>query len=129
MKANGFNHIGINIKRLDKSLWFYRDVLGAKEQNTVKMPDCTIVYLTLENGGRIELFYHGEKNERIARDDTRVGYRHIAIDVDDVDAWADHLRENGVSIVLEPVDIPELGVRVVLFEDPDGTVLEFCRPL
>lgn len=129
MKITGFNHIGINIKYLDKSLWFYKDVLRTKVQKTVKMPDCTIIYLMLENGERIELFYYEEQNAQIERDDARVGYRHIAIEVDDVDAWAEHLKNNDVPIVLGPQDVPELGVRVLLFEDPNGTVLEFCKPI
>jgi len=58
-----------------------------------------------------------------------VGYRHIAIEVDSVDEYHELLNENGTPIVLQPTDLPQLGVRVLLFEDPGGTVLEFCQTL
>lgn len=129
MKVMHFNHIGINVKDFEKSLHFYRDILGFKVQMTAKMPDCTITYLLLDSGERIELFDYSGNNKSIDYDETRVGYRHIAIEVDDPEAWEEHLIKNGIPIVLPCTDVKELGVKVLLFQDPNGIVLEFCKPL
>ena len=129
MNIIGFNHIGINVKDFEKSLHFYRDLLNLSLQKTVKMSDCTIAYFILKNGQRIELFDYYGKNKTIEKDETSVGYRHIAIEVDDLQQWENYLRENNVPIVLSTTDIPELGVKVLLFKDPNGVILEFCKPL
>jgi catechol 2,3-dioxygenase-like lactoylglutathione lyase family enzyme len=39
------------------------------------------------------------------------------------------LRAAGVTITLPACDLPNLGVRVLLFLDPNGVTLEFCEPL
>lgn len=129
MKILGFNHIGINILDFDRSIAFYRDVLNVSVQKTVKMDDCTITYLIFENGERIELFDYYGGNVQQETEDSRVGYRHIAIQVDDVEAWEQHLRAHNVPIVLAATDIVDLGVQVLLFKDPNGVVLEFCKPI
>jgi len=129
MEVQGFNHIGINVKDMDASLAFYTTLLGLEVQKTVRMEDCTITYLLLPNGNRIELFDYYGNNKCAAIEESQVGYRHIAIEVDSVDEYHELLNENGTPIVLQPTDLPQLGVRVLLFEDPGGTVLEFCQTL
>lgn len=129
MKIEGFNHIGINIKDIGRSLAFYCDILRANVQFSAKMDDCTITYLQLESGSRIELFDYYGNNRVSPPEESQVGYRHIAIQVDDTDAWELWLKKNNVPIVLASTDIPALHVRVLLFKDPDGTVLEFCKAI
>ena len=129
MKMKRFDHIGINVEDIEASLKFYSELLGLKVQMSVKMQDCTITYLQLPNGNRIELFDYFGNNKQADIEDSTVGYRHIAIEVDSVDEYYSLLLENDISIVLEPTDLPELKVRVLLFKDPNGTVLEFCQPI
>ena len=47
----------------------------------------------------IELFNYGERKQRSSDDESRVGYRHIALETDDVEAWEHHLRENNIKII------------------------------
>jgi predicted enzyme related to lactoylglutathione lyase len=49
--------------------------------------------------------------------------------VEDVDQAARRLAAKGVPITLPPTDLPHLGCRVLLFLDPNGVTLEFCRKL
>jgi predicted enzyme related to lactoylglutathione lyase len=46
----------------------------------------------------------------------------LYIDVDDLDAYAEKIRQAGGKMVLEKMDVPGVG-RLSLFEDPDGRVL------
>jgi catechol 2,3-dioxygenase-like lactoylglutathione lyase family enzyme len=59
-------------------------------------------------------------------DDLQAGMRHIGLKVDDVDSWAERLRDSGVRFTVEPEDA--FGdVRLCFFLDPDGTHLEFVQ--
>jgi len=129
MFIKGFNHIGINTKDIERSLVFYRDMLGLELKETIQMDDCTIYYLLLPGGERIELFDYQGRNKSCCVEETQAGYRHIAIEVSSVDEYEALFKENGVPIVLSATNLPKLHVRVLLFEDPNGVVIEFCELL
>ena len=44
------------------------------------------------------------------------------IDVDDLEAYSEKIRQAGGKIVVEKMDVPGVG-QLSLFEDPDGRVL------
>jgi predicted enzyme related to lactoylglutathione lyase len=50
------------------------------------------------------------------------------IDVDDLDAFAEKIRDAGGKIIVDGVDVPGVG-RMSLFEDPDGRVLGMWKRL
>lgn len=130
MKIKGANHIGINVSNMEKALHFYHDLLKLPIlQEKIDNGDNDIYYLQLGEDARIELFdYHGasEKKEVTESD---LGYRHLAIEVDDVDEWAAYLKENAVPVRYGPESLPHLGTCVCLIEDPDGTEIEICAKL
>jgi len=129
MNLNRIEHISINVGNFNKSLIFYRDILGLKEQNTVKMPEYNITYLGLPDGGKIELIDYEMRQERAHTDNSRVGLGHIAFESDNLETWEQHLKDNDIKIILPVTDLIEVGVRVLVFEDPDGTILEICEAL
>ena len=122
-------HISINVNDIQKSIEFYSSVLRLKQQQTVSYEDFAITYFSLPDGSRLELFdYHG-KNEANPHAENEVGLRHIAFEVEDVATQEKVLRSKGVEITLPTCDLPELGVRVMLFLDPNGVTLEFCEQI
>jgi predicted enzyme related to lactoylglutathione lyase len=52
----------------------------------------------------------------------------LYIDVDDLDAFAEKIREAGGKIVVDKVDVPGVG-QLSLFEDPEGRVLGMWKRL
>ncbi|MGH2963798.1 MAG: VOC family protein [Solirubrobacterales bacterium] len=52
----------------------------------------------------------------------------VVIEVDDVDAWSDRLRQAAVSIDQQPTDKP-WGHRDLVIHDPSGLRLVFFSPL
>jgi predicted enzyme related to lactoylglutathione lyase len=50
------------------------------------------------------------------------------IDVDDLDAYAEKIRQAGGKIVVDKMDVPGVG-QLSLFEDPDGRVLGMWKQL
>lgn len=129
MNIKRIEHIAINTSNMKASSEFYRDILGFKQMETIENGDNTITYFLLPDGARLELFdYHGE-NRAYERRDSDAGLRHIAFEVENVEAHERELREKGVNITLAATDLHHLGARVLLFTDPDGVTLEFCEKI
>ena len=129
MKISKIDHVSINVSDSQKSFDFYSRILGFKQMETVDCGEFDITYFALQDGSRLELFdYHG-KNLNNPREESEVGLRHIAFQVEDVAAREKLLRAEGVEITLPTCDLPDLGARVLLFLDPNGVTLEFCEKL
>ncbi len=129
MVVKKIEHVSINIVDFEKSLDFYGRVLGFQRLQTVDCGEFDITYFGLPDGSRLELFdYHG-KSPSHSRPEQEIGLRHLAFEVQDVAALESFLRDEGVEITLPTTDLPNLGVRVLLFLDPNGVTLEFCEPL
>lgn len=55
----------------------------------------------------------------------------VTLAVEDVEGWYEYLRAQGVKILRELDEYPEIGVRCFFFEDPGGYAYEvehFLRP-
>ena len=129
MKISKIDHVSINVIDIHQTLDFYGRILGLKRLETVDCGEFEITYFALPDGSRLELFdYHG-KNQANSREESEVGLRHIAFQVEDVAEHEKHLRAAGVEITLPTCDLPNLGARVLLFLDPNGVTLEFCEKL
>jgi glyoxylase I family protein len=126
---NKIDHISINVFDIERSLDFYTRILGLKQLQTVNCGDFDITYIGLPNGSRLELFDYHAKNQTNPREESEVGLRHLAFEVEDVAAHELLLRAEGVEITLPTCDLPNLGVKVLLFLDPNGVTLEFCEKL
>lgn len=129
MKIERIEHFSINCIDYQKSRNFYEGILGFKFLETVDCGDFDISYFALPGGSRLELFDYRGKNRVVSHEESESGLRHVAFQVEDVAAHEKELRAAGVEIVLPTCDLPNLGVRVMLFNDPNGVTLEFCEPL
>ncbi|HJW90189.1 MAG TPA: VOC family protein [Anaerolineales bacterium] len=129
LNIGAIDHISINVSDIEKSIDFYGRILGFKQLNSVDCGDFIIHYFQLPNGSRLELFdYHGNA-KKPPREDSDIGLRHLAFQVEDVAAHERLLREAGAVITLPTCDLPNLGARVLLFLDPNGITIEFCERL
>ena len=129
MKMIGMGHIAVNAGNYEKSLEFYRDILGLIVEDTTDWGDFQLTNLRMPDGGLLELFDYGPRDDRAESDESVVGYRHFAFAVEDVRAWHEKLIENGVEIQMAPLEMPELGIIGLLCRDPDGIVIELSEPL
>ena len=129
MKISNINHVSINVSDITKSLDFYGRILGLKQEQTINCGDFDITYFSLPDGSRLELFDYHNKNHSSTREESEVGLRHIAFQVEDVAAHEVQLINAGVQITLSTCELPNLASRVLLFLDPNGVTLEFCEQL
>lgn len=129
MNIKKIDHVAINVQDLNKSIMFYRDILGFELLETIECDGFSISYLMTPDGSRMELFdYRGSSPEHI-RPENEIGLRHLAFYVEDVASHEKELRNKGVEITLSACDLENLNSRVLLFLDPNGVTLEFCERL
>lgn len=121
MKVRGLHHVQITIPpgREDEGRRFYCGLLGFTE---VTKP------AALQGRGGFWLQV-GDRQVHVGTEDgvdRRATKAHLAYEVDDLPAWEDRLRGEGVAI-LESVPIP--GYDRFEFRDPFGNRIEFICPL
>jgi catechol 2,3-dioxygenase-like lactoylglutathione lyase family enzyme len=129
MYIKALDHISINVNDLSKSLVFYTEVLGFKQLNTVNMDCFSITYLKINDELKLELFYYNNPKEIREISDDEIGLKHFAFEVEDVLLHEKKLVEADAKIILPTTALPELGVRALLFTDPNGVIIEFCEKL
>ncbi|MBQ0000033.1 MAG: VOC family protein [Clostridiales bacterium] len=121
-------HIAMNPLDMDKSIKFYTEVLGFKKVFELPHEDGTpwIIYLKINKGHFLEMFYGGTLDRDYAYDPKKVGYYHLCIDCGDIKAKAQELFEKGV--LEAPVTGFERDKNPNLWiHDPDGNAIEFVE--
>ena len=125
MKIVGINHITINCVDKEDTFNFYEKLLGLKKIEEVDMGDHVLYYYGLPNGIRLELIDYKEKQKKWETGNTDIGiYRHLALEVDDLNELCRNCKETGVKINLEPKFIPEIKKTIMLIVDPNGVEIE-----
>ena len=129
MKINRFDHIAVYTKDIDESVRFYSEVLGLKESRRVPNGDNVLVYMQINEHSAIELFDHEKPIRYAEHDDDTSGTAHFALDVTDIQAWNDHLIKHNVTFTVPLCRLEHLGKNVLLFKDPNGTIIELCEDI
>ena len=122
------NHVSINVKNLDSSLSFYEKVLGLKYLGVVDMGDHRLYYFRLNEFTRLELIdYDHDLNSNPNRSDSLGIYRHIAIEVDEIEKWESRIESAGIRIWSRASTVARLSAKTMLIEDPNGVEIEFLE--
>ena len=136
-------HIGLCVSDWERSLRFYRDLLGFRYVSELQIggaPTTTLLQLAevslraiyLERDGtRIELLHYtvpGHEGSGQARPMNRLGLTHLSLRVDDLAATLDELRKAGAHIIEKTrIDLPDFHAAAVFVTDPDGTLIELVQ--
>lgn len=139
---NGIHHAGIGVRDMEKSLKFYRDLLGFEV--TQDLPDIEgplldeivgirggkvrIVHLDCGNNQELELFQYDKPGSSKFPEDFRQcdgGIIHIAFWVDELMGKYEKLKAAGVRFNSEPYN---LGAGLCVYmRDPDGITVEMMQ--
>lgn len=118
-------HTMLRVGNLEKSLAFYTEVLGMKLLRKNDFPDgrFTLAFIGYgdESDNTVLELTHNWDTEHY---DLGNGYGHIAIEVEDVYAACDLIRERGGKIVREPGPMKHGTTILAFVEDPDGYKVE-----
>lgn len=143
MEFTGLSHIAFCVRDVDKSLAFYRDVLGMKitkdQIEDTSTGGLTHTYKHQRNTRRtvhlgwgqdpflVMTSHPGDQvdGEPIKLD--QVGVSHLSFSVNDVRALADELIAKGVEIAggIEAFADAQGNVRTFFAFDPDGILVQF----
>lgn len=121
------DHVEIVTDRPEETAAFYTDVLGfrVKSRDRVELPGgaAAVNLIDLDLGGSVvELVtFEGVPVDPAPRLE-HLGYRMIALEIDDMQKTADHLKTNGVDIVWGPV-VTDTYARAEI-RDPNGYGIE-----
>lgn len=124
LKLNKVHHIAVICSDYERSKRFYTEVLGFEivRETFRAARGSWKLDLSLQGNYIIELFSFPDPPPRPSRPEAQ-GLRHLAFEVDDVDAAVNALQAKQVNT--EPVRVDELtGKRFTFFSDPDGLPLE-----
>ena len=121
MRLVGLHHAGIHVTNLEHSIAFYQALFGLRPLQRLQLGRERIVFLEA-GAGSIELI----ADDGGARPTGSVD--HLALEVTDLDGWLARLRERGVRLLDEmPIDVPELGVRILFCLGPDDERIELLE--
>jgi catechol 2,3-dioxygenase-like lactoylglutathione lyase family enzyme len=145
--ARRLHHTGYTVSDLDRSVAFYRDLLGCEVIATqekeggylaaiVGFPDAHVrmAHLRVPGGEHvIELFqYLAPRGGRVDAVPPDVGASHVCFVVDDLRSLYERLQESGIaSFVSPPVEVDtgiNTGGLALYLRDPDGIILELFQP-
>jgi glyoxylase I family protein len=115
----GLAHVCFTVRDLDESIAFYRDKLGLTPAFDFVNDRGERFGIYLHVGGRsfIELF-QGEVGEATPAQ----SYRHLCLEVDDIEATAAALREQGIEV--SRVEMGGDQSWQAWLTDPDGNRIE-----
>ena len=143
MGVQRLSHIGICVSDLDRSLAFYRDVLGFRERSSLTVSGAdSEVLLDLEDvklravylerdGTRLELLCFdapGHTGETGPQPVNRLGLTHLSLRVSDLAATALAAERGGGSVLAgSRIASERYGTRAIFITDPDGLRIELLE--
>lgn len=142
------HHLGLTVADIERSIAFYRDLLGMTLHR--RRPKVDNEYVALQTGysgvvlnvasfkiapdsaQSLEIVqYMNHPGQPADNATNRPGNSHLCLTVNDLPACYAELKAKGVRFKSDPVTIthgPNAGGLVVYFYDPDGYVLELFQP-
>jgi catechol 2,3-dioxygenase-like lactoylglutathione lyase family enzyme len=139
----GFHHVGVSVADIDRSIAFYRDLLGMEQacpvfpfegplyEQIMALPQpqgrmCVMA----KNGLMLELFEFARPEPAPQDPDYPVadrGLTHFGVVVDDIEAAYATLTAAGVRFHAPVLQFPG-GMKALYGRDPDGNVFELLEP-
>jgi len=118
-------HTWLNVSDLDRSIKFYTEHIGLRfvSRREITQNNAEIAFLEDEAGGAIELTHWRDKKTLIEGDN----FDHLAFGVDDVEGAVKKLKENGVTIAMEPFSPQGSSSKIAFLKDLDGNWLELVQ--
>ncbi len=142
-------HIGMIVSDLEKSMAFYKDVVGMVQVDRTSfdvdgdfgkrsgLTDGTAFHVEVlklgsgEEATQLKLMSFGDKAEKSTNSfiHSHTGVQYLTIMVDDIDAAIERIRKHNVRFCGEtPIKHGE-DQTFVMVQDPDGTFVELIGPV
>ena len=120
-----FNHIGINVRDLQKTLAFYSRHFGAKIMRGLYIPASHTIAAYVQIGSQMVEFL----SPLTPSDNTEYGIAHISYMVDDIEEASRILIKKGYSFHVMPKRAGSGGGKIAFLKDPNGANVELIERL
>lgn len=114
----GLRHVALFVERYEESLHFYCELMGMALE---WQPDDDNSYLCSGNDNLALHRYRGAERDPASQRLDHIGF--IIDNIDDVDAWYEFLKGEGVKILSLPRTHRD-GARSFYCRDPDGNTVQ-----
>ncbi len=123
MMFKRIDHVEIVPRDPEKTVDFYVNILGfrIRSRNEVKMPPMReVIYLEL--GDTVIEIISVDNPKPKSEASWEVGYRGIALEVEDMAQAVDYLKDKGIAVAWGPMDLGDSFRGEI--RDPDGLIIE-----
>lgn len=118
-----FNHIGINVRDLQKTMEFYTKYFGARFQRGLYIPASHTIAAYMQIGDQMLEFLSPLNPD----ENTEYGIAHIAYIVDNLDEAASTLISKGHKFHVMPKPAGSGGGTLAFLRDPNGADIELIQ--
>jgi lactoylglutathione lyase len=127
MAVKKIEHVGVMVKNIEKSIDFYRDVIGMQLDGTLDHNDekIKLAFLSFPDAKETQLELIEGYNDQLPEEGK---VHHIAFTVDNIEIEAERLRELNVKWIDEKITTLANGIRYIFFYGPDNEWIEFFQP-
>ena len=116
------DHVEIIPSDLEKSIKFYTEVLGFKLKERLKVESPLVEEVAFLQLGDTMLEFLKVKNPTTTSEQWQVGYRRMALEIENMDKALVYLASKGIKPTWGPVDLGKSKRAEV--KDPDGLSIE-----
>jgi catechol 2,3-dioxygenase-like lactoylglutathione lyase family enzyme len=147
MPLRHINHVGLIVRDLDRSIYFYHDLMGLEFSNEptgwfegpalekgVGVPNAKLrqVCFWVDEFSQMELIEYADRADTTGKavPNNHIGAAHVCFQVDDIRAKKAELESKGVPFYSDVNVVDEgplAGWRWCYFSDPDGLALELIE--
>jgi len=135
-------HAGIVVADMERSLHFYRDLLGlevwadfrddseyVRAVTETSGADIWMIKLKAADGGAIELLQYLSHPQNVPEPAHAydLGCNHVALQVDDLDTLYEKLKAESIRFHTPPIVSPDGGAKVTYCRDPEGVIIELVE--
>jgi len=130
--VDGLHHVSIRVRDMDRSIGFYRDVLGCAVRTAFELHDLRFAMLAAGDGRYVELVETRTDPRTATEADV---FWHLAFRTRDIERSLEAVRAAGFEILrpVTPLDLfneaagKPFPVRVAFFRGPDGEEIELIE--
>lgn len=126
MAVKGFEHVGIQVRDIEKSIEFYQQVAGLQ-----------LIDRFLHTDGNMKLAFLGVDGSIIV--ELIEGYNpdlpaegkvhHVALKVSGIEGEEERLKELGAELIYDDITTLPNGAKYLFFKGPDGEWIEYFEPM
>lgn len=129
MKFLRLDHVSLSVRDAERSLRFYRDLLGFPLVQTADLTGGGKLYYLEAGAGRIELLHRpATVADYTPAPASQADIAHFCVQVEDLDACLAHLEAAGVRFQGEKRTSSSGRGTIQYVLDPDGLPIEMMEP-